>query len=123
MSTAVATWPALPTTGFVSGRAATKAEFESGTALFYLEAGGRPVGLPIAVDIPQYAFLKDDTSGELVPVILLQAESNGVSLIVGCREVNGGGIRVAALREIELLGPNSASLPPPNKSLERSRDA
>jgi hypothetical protein len=122
VSTTLAHWPALPTTGFITGRAATRAEFDSGEALFYLEIGGRAVGLPIAVDIPQYAFLRDDTTGELVPVVLLQAESNGVSSIVGCREIDGGGIRVAALRELELLGANPASLPPPNKSLERSRE-
>jgi hypothetical protein len=122
VSTTVARWPPLPTTGFVSGRSATKAEFESGAALFYLEFGGRPVGLPIAVDIPQYAFLKDDATGELVPVVLLQAESNGVRSIVGCREIEGGGIRVAALHELELLGSSSSSLPPPNTSLERTRE-
>jgi hypothetical protein len=122
VSTTVASWPPLPTTGFVSGCAATRDEFNGGTALFYLETAGRPDGHPIVVDIPQYALLQDDTTGELVPVILLQAESNGVSSIVGCREIEGGGVRVAALSEIELLGTNSASLPPPNKSLERTRE-
>jgi hypothetical protein len=106
----------------VSGRAATRDEFNGGAALFYLETDGRPEGRPIALEIPQYAFLTDDTTGAPVPVILLQAESNGVSSIVGCREIGGGGIRVASLSEIELLGTNAASLPPPNKSFERTRE-
>ena len=56
-------WPALPSTGFVSGRAATKQDVERGDAAFALESNGKAEGRPLDVKIPQYALLRDEKGG------------------------------------------------------------
>jgi len=50
-------WPALPTTGFISGRPATDKDVADGNAVFVLRAYGIAFGKPLDVTIPQYAYL------------------------------------------------------------------
>ncbi len=114
-------WPPLPATGFIKGRAATKQDVNSGDAAFFLESNGKPEGRPLNIDIPQYALLRDETTGADVPVIIVQAETNGVSDIVGCIAVGNHTLHIATLKEVSLLGTDITNLPAPNNALERER--
>lgn len=115
-------WPALPISGFVSGRPATKHDVEVGNAAFFLESGGKAEGRPLSIRIPQYALLRDETTGADIPVIVIQAETNGAISVVGCIGVADKLTRVVTLPELKLLGTDVRALPPPNKSLERMRE-
>jgi hypothetical protein len=104
-------WPQLPTSGFISGRAATKADFISGVAFFYLESNGNPEGVALDIEVPQYAFVVDEESKDNVPVIVMQAETNGVTYVIGCIEVGSNAVRIASLVEARLLGTDINALP------------
>jgi hypothetical protein len=91
----------LPTTGFVSGRAATEQDVEAGNAIFVAKAEGVIIGKPIAVTIPQYAYWTQPTGKTLV-VIVQAEEANGMRLF-GLRDA-AGSETVATEPEIELLG-------------------
>ena len=62
-------WPPLPTTGFISGRAATDKDVADGNAVFVLKAYGVYFGKPLDVVIPQYAYLTK-RGAKPVPVIV-----------------------------------------------------
>ena len=98
---AATVWPALPTTGFISGRVATDADVIAGRAAF--STGGTPGQVaPMTLTIPQYACWTSEDAGRQ-PVILIQAESGPPGDIVGLRTPRGEDI-VALLPEIKLLG-------------------
>jgi len=115
-------WPPLPQSGFIRGRAATKAEFNSGVALFYLESNGKPDGKPLRIEIPQYAFLHDENLRRPVPVIVIPAESHGASKVVGCKGIADGRDHIVTLHELTLLGANVHNMPTPNNRIERTRE-
>ncbi|HXX49699.1 MAG TPA: hypothetical protein VEI98_00210 [Xanthobacteraceae bacterium] len=91
-------WPPLPTTGFISGRAATDRDVAEGNAVFALRAYGIPFGKPLDVVIPQYAYLIKRGEPSL-PVIVVQAEEGKGIKIFGYRDLNG---KAATARESEL---------------------
>ena len=94
------TWPELPSSGFVSGRTATKADVETGDAVFSMD--GKSLG-PSDVEVPQYAIWTDE-SGTEHAVIVVQAErAPGGMEIVGLRAADGSNM-AATLPEIRLLG-------------------
>lgn len=97
-------WPDLPKTCFVSGRAATSADIDSGCAAFLINVQGKPAGTPINVDVPQYALHVDEATGKETPVIIIQAEENGATRIVGYQELGSDQLGAALLREVRLLG-------------------
>ena len=100
---ASAEWPSLPTTGFLSGRPATQQDVSDGNALFVAERAGKIIGVPLTIDIPQYAVHVDRESGVRKRVILLQAErAEGIEM-VGYRDL-AGEHGIATLAEFELLG-------------------
>jgi hypothetical protein len=93
-------WPELPTSGFVSGRPATRDDIAKGNATFTLD--GKSSGA-LSIKIPQYALWKDE-NGRDHAVILVQAELAPDGLeIVGLRNFDGTEI-VATMPEITLLG-------------------
>jgi len=94
-------WPPLPKKEFLSGRAATKADVDSGRAAFVAMLDGKPVGKPLKIKLPQYAFHLDN--GKKTPVILIQAEQMGDKMYAGARLLDGGEL-VGFLDEFELLG-------------------
>lgn len=95
-------WPALPSKGFIAGRAATPQDVAAGNAIFVAQKDGKPIGTPISITIPQYAYWTNE-AGVRVPVIVVQAEEvNGMRLI-GFRQV-GGKDHVGTERELKLLG-------------------
>jgi hypothetical protein len=97
-------WPPLPSTGFVSGRAATDKDVAAGNAVFVLKAYGMPFGKPLDIPIPQYAYVtKRGQKPE--PVIVVQAEEGKHIKFFGVRDAVG---TTATVRdhEIQLLGVN-----------------
>jgi hypothetical protein len=105
MATALAQnpeWPPLPKTGFIAGRSATQQDVADGNAVFSAEKNGKVIGIPLPVQIPQFA-LWDDGKGHKVPVIVIQAEfANGFE-IFGLHDANGK--YLACTRpELTLLG-------------------
>jgi len=94
------TWPELPASGFIEGRVATKADVESGQAIFSMD--GQSLG-PVEMEIPQYAMWRDDQGNEH-RVIVVQAEEapNGMQF-VGFKTLDGQDM-AATLPELRLLG-------------------
>src|SRR5262249_544923 len=91
-------WPALPTTGFISGRPATDKDVADGKAVFVLRAYGIAFGKPFDVTIPQYAYLTK-RGQHAIPVIVVQAEQGKGIRIFGLRGLDG---KTATARESEL---------------------
>jgi hypothetical protein len=94
-------WPILPSTGFISGRAATQKDLEAGNAVFVSQVGNVVIGTPLKMEIPQYAYHLEN--GKKIPVIIVQAEEAKNNIIIGARNINGGEL-VGLLNEFELLG-------------------
>jgi hypothetical protein len=94
------TWPDLPETGFIIGRAASTDDIAKGNAVFSMD--GKSAG-PIDIEIPQYALWRDE-EGKNHPVIVVQAETapDGTK-IVGLRNADGSDT-AATLPELTLLG-------------------
>jgi len=107
-------WPPLPVTGFIKGRAATTDDVASGAAAFALQSKGKADGRPLDIEIPQYALLRDDKTGRDIPVIIIQAETNGAMEVVGCIGIFDKVVRIATLKEVKLLGTDVHKLPAPN---------
>jgi hypothetical protein len=100
-------WPALPTTGFILGHAATEKDVADGNAIFVAKVNGVIIGRPIAITIPQYAHLTD-AQGNVTPVVVVQAElANGIKMF-GARDKRGKEY-VATERDLRLFGTH-----PPN---------
>ena len=97
-------WPELPSTGFVSGRMATQADIDSGSAAFML-----PGGTPIRIPVPQYGFQIEE-SGVRTPGIVIQAEEVGGIKVIGFKPLSSDGFAVAKLEDFEFLG----TTPPTN---------
>jgi hypothetical protein len=95
-------WPPLPTTGFISGRAATDKDVADGNAVFALRAYGVAFGKPLDVVIPQYAYLIRNGRQKL-PVIVVQAEDGKGIKIFGIRDFDGK-TATAKQSELQLLG-------------------
>jgi hypothetical protein len=96
------TWPDLPTTGFVSGRLAEEVDLRRGDAVFLTATGGVSAGEPVAIAIPQYAFLVDE-DGSRVPVVVVQAEANERGTFFRLRDAQAQEYVVTAA-EVILLG-------------------
>ena len=103
MSAAVAQgWPTLPTTGFISGRAATDKDVAYGDAIFVLRSRDIPIGTPLNIMIPQYAYLVAE-GDKKKPMIVVQAEeANGIRLM-GVRDFRGKKY-IAKDTDLEFLG-------------------
>lgn len=97
------TWPQLPIDAFVSGRTAIEEDVNAGRAVFVLRSNDMPIGEPIDIEIPQYAYQLDQESGQRIACILIQAEAAGNQLLAGVRYLDGQ-IGAAFLSEFELLG-------------------
>lgn len=93
-------WPALPTDGFISGRAATMDDLKAGRGVFL--TGGKP----LEIDVPQYAYHVDQESKQRTPGIVVQAETStdGKLSLVGMRKIGEPGEVVGVLDEFTLLG-------------------
>jgi hypothetical protein len=95
-------WPALPATGFISGRPATDKDVSDGNALFVLKAHGLYFGKPVDIVIPQYAYLLHK-GAKPMPVIVIQAEQERSIKLFGVRAEDGE-VFVVREPELQLLG-------------------
>ena len=95
-------WPPLPDKGFISGRAATVHDIDEGNAIFVAQSAGTPIGKPLQVTIPQYAYWTNE-SGARLPVIVVQAEKANGANIFGIRDMYGNDY-VCTEPELTLLG-------------------
>jgi hypothetical protein len=101
-SGAAQSWPALPTSGFIAGRAAAAKDVADGNAIFVLRAYGVAFGKPLDVTIPQYAYLTK-RGQQPVAVIVVQAEQGKGIKIFGVRD-RSGKAATARESEVQLLG-------------------
>jgi hypothetical protein len=93
--------PEITKVKFVSGRAATEVDVNTGAAVFQLRDGEISIGDPIDIPIPQYALLNDE--GSLVPVIIIQAEQAKGQRLIGA--IGASGQFIAGLfTDFQLLG-------------------
>jgi hypothetical protein len=110
MATPSRPWPALPVRGFIAGRAATQRDIDDGNAVFVAEVGGRNVGIPLNIAVPQYAFRVDQKTGARTRVIVLQAERAGSLEMIGYVDPETDTYGVGTAREFELLGTTPTSV-------------
>jgi hypothetical protein len=95
-------WPTLPKTGFIAGRPATLQDVADGNAVFSAEKDGKVIGVPLPIEIPEYAYW-DDGKGHKIPVIVIQAErANGLE-VFGLRNPEGQYLACTG-PELTLLG-------------------
>jgi hypothetical protein len=87
-------WPALPTTGFITGRAALPEDIDKGDAIFAVKSTK-----PLTVTIPQYGILIVPN----LPVIVVQAEESNGKKLFGVRDFQGGEYVVLG-EHLKLLG-------------------
>jgi hypothetical protein len=84
------TWPPLPERGFTVGHPATEKDVSDGNAIFYLGRADGAVGKPLAITIPQYAYLLDHAdSRKKTQVIVVQAEEANALKMFGVRDLTG----------------------------------
>lgn len=95
-------WPELPRTGFITGRAAEEADIDRGDAVFVSRFGGVLSGKPVGLQIPQFAYLIGP-DGVGTPVVVVQVEANEKGTFFGLRDADGNAY-VATEHEVELLG-------------------
>ena len=104
-------WPALPTRGFIAGRAATQQDMADGDAVFVAEVAGQIVGVPLDITVPQFAIHIDFEAGVGKRVIVLQAErASGIDMI-GYVELETDAYGVGTAAEFEFLGTKPATEP------------
>jgi len=92
-------WQQVPC---MTGRLATEADVKAGCAVFYLgnvdEAPARPADLKL----PALALQRDEDSGDLTPVVVIQVEEGESQCMVGVRFFPGGN-GICSLEELELI--------------------
>ncbi len=100
----VVNWPDLRTIKYVSGRPATEADINEGSAVFLLQSEGVNIGKPIDISLPQYAYHKDVDTGDVTKVVIIQAETASGNDIYGALDISTNGFLVGTAPEFELLG-------------------
>lgn len=86
---------------FIKNTPATQEDVQAGKAFF----SGDPLGIPIDIEIPQYA-LHTDEEGKETQVIVIQAEQVNDLRIFGARIVEDGTDFAGLEQEFMLLGAN-----------------
>ena len=97
-------WPDLSKTCYVKNRPATEAYVKSGCAAFVILVQNKSAGVPLRIELPQFAMYVDDKTGQETPVVVIQAEDGSGLKTIGYKEVATGTFGVALLREFRLLG-------------------
>lgn len=77
-------WNAVPA---IRDRPATESDVHGGIAVFYMGTDSQEA-LPLT--LPQPAFYVDAETGDMTPVVVIQAETSGAEHIVGLRYLDGG---------------------------------
>jgi len=97
-------WPDLADVPAISGRPATKEGVAAGRAVFVMQTNGDPLGQPIDIQLPQYAYHIDQDTGQRTPGVLIQAEEASAQQLAGFVALPDRSIMAAFLYEFELLG-------------------
>lgn len=99
-----AEWPDLNAFKYVSGRVAKEADLANKSAIFILKDGGDYIGVPIDMELPQYAIYTDGEVNKKIRVVIIQAESaQGVNMYGGIDIRDGSGV-VSLDTDFKLLG-------------------
>lgn len=97
-------WPSLADYPCTVGRAATSDDVSAGRAVFVLQADGQPIGRPLSIRIPQYAFHVDEETKQRSPCVIIQSEEARGQQLIGCRTLPDGQIMAGFFDEFEFLG-------------------
>jgi hypothetical protein len=97
-------WPDLSGIKVVTGRAATEADVNAGHAVFVLKSGATPIGRPLSIPLPQYAYHLDPEAKTQTPCVLIQAEEANGQKLGGCRNITNGSLLAGYISEFKLLG-------------------
>ena len=100
----IVTWPALNQFSATPGRAATAKDVEKGSAVFVLTNSGKPIGKPINIVLPQYAFHRDEETGKKTPCVVIQAEQANGQKLIGAYLLPEKALFAGLYDEFELLG-------------------
>lgn len=103
-------WPDLSDQCSVKGRPANDQDVNSGCAVFVIKGNDDSSGVPMNIEVPQYAFHIDERAGSESPVIVIQAEEKSGMRVIGYKDVGSGRFGAALLREMRLCGTKK----PPN---------
>ena len=96
-------WPELPSSGFIKGRVATKADVDKRNAVFaYLN--GKKKSTPINITLPQYALVKHHKTNKMIPVIVLQAEVVQGTEMIGYLDLSTKKRAVTVRNRVKFLG-------------------
>ncbi len=96
-------WPPLPDSGFIKGRAATKADVDQRNAVFAFIKDDEK-STPLNIPIPQYGLLTTPGSKKTTPVIIIQAEKVRGMDMVGYVNLKNNKRAVTLLKKVKLLG-------------------
>jgi len=102
-------WPSLSEFKATSGRAATAADVAAGAAVFVMQDGGTPIGQPIDIVLPQYAFHLDADTGKKERCIVIQAEEARGRRLIGAYALPDRQLLAGFYNEFQLLGTTSPS--------------
>jgi len=69
-----------------------------------LQVDGQPIGHPLGISVPQYAFHIDQKTKQRTPCVIIQAEEARGQRLIGCRTLPDGEIMAALFHEFEMLG-------------------
>jgi hypothetical protein len=97
-------WPDLSKFPSLRNHVATQDEVNAGRAVFILQGRNGPIGKPIDMELPQYAYHIDKAKGTKTPGIIIQAEEAKGQKLIGFVALPDETHMVAMLEEFELLG-------------------
>lgn len=97
-------WPDLSAYKVVVGRAATEADINAGRAVFVLKSSSTPIGRPLPIRLPQYAYHVDPVAKTETPCVLIQAEEGNGQKLGGCRVISDGSLLAGFIGEFKLRG-------------------
>ncbi len=103
-------WPDLSDFDFVAGRAATKADIEDRRAVFLLQSDDVSAGIPLEIEIPQYAYHTNSETNERTAVVVVQAEELDGKKYVGAVTIGSRKRLLGYLWEFYLFGETPTNL-------------
>ena len=92
----------------LAGRIATERDISEGRAIFCSPIGAGSIpSTAHPMSLPAPAIFRDSGSGDLVAVVVIQAERAPWGVIIGYRPLAGGS-GICSLEEVELIDPSDA---------------
>ncbi len=97
-------WPDLSIIKYVADRPATETDINEGAAVFLLQSEGVNIGVPMNIQIPQYAIHTDGETNTKSNVVVIQAEQTDDQQVIGALIVGTNEFMAGLSHEFELLG-------------------